>query len=115
MDWIMSRSIISKATVEALQAHAPKNFDVKEKLFDVDIYAPEEAGVLFDSLYLPGEKKAEPDYLLKIIDAMRSTEASTMAIEGVTGEVTVQDLLIHKHKKAAVIMLDGERTYVHYK
>lgn len=110
----MARSLISKETVEVLQENAPKDYDVKDNFFNIDVYGVEESKELFNSLYLPEDKKDAAPYLLKLIDGAADYDTDDLQFED-EKPLSVAEKLIHEHKKAAVILLDGERSYVHYK
>lgn len=112
----MPKALIAKETLKVLEDNAPKGYDVKEKLFDIDVYDATDKDKLFEALYLTAKKKEDVAYLHKLIGGMGDYTDATLAEEKVgEGAVSVQEKMIHAHKSAAMVLLDGERAYVHYK
>lgn len=110
----MSRSIVSKELLEALQENAPEGYDVKEKLFDIDVYGAGEDKELFETLYLPDAKKDDSAYLIKMVMGATAYDTDDLVFED-EKPLSVGEKLIHEHKKASVVILGGERNYIHYK
>ena len=112
--WInMARSLISKDLLELLEKNAPKDYDVKDNFFDIQLYKEDEAKELFDILYLTSDKKEEAAYLLKLVEGVSLYKQEDLEHEEIGG-LSVREKLINDHRRAAVIELDGERSYVHY-
>lgn len=111
----MAKGLISKELLEKLEENAPKNYDVMEHLADITLYDEGEQEELFDKLYFEGDK--DLDYYKRMSNAFASV--STEDLEN-TGDAednnpfTVREYFIEKHGRGAVILLEGERQYVHY-
>lgn len=112
--WInMARSLISKDLLELLEENAPKDYDVKDNFFNIQLYKEDEAEELFNTLYLPSDKKEDAAYLLKLVQGAVAYEQEDLERVDV-GSLSVREKLINDHRRAAVIELDDERSYVHY-
>lgn len=110
----MARSLIPKNLLEALEANAPEGYNVKENFLNIERYSVEEVDELFDTLYLPGSKSEDSAYLLKMIKGATSYTGDELVFEDDL-PMSVAERLIHDHKRASIILLDDERSYIHYK
>lgn len=111
----MPKAIIAKETLKVLEDNAPKGYDVKGKLFDIEVYDFEDRRELFNTLYL-SKKKDDVDYLHKLIAGMGDyTGEELLADSPDENSISVEEKMIHAHKNAAMVILDGERNYVYYK
>lgn len=111
----MSRSLISKQTIEALEERAPEDYGVEDNILNIDIYPSDEGKELFDTLYMGEDKIENPEYLLKMVSAATKYTSEDLVLEEFDESLTVEEKLIDDHRRAAVLMLDGDRVYVHYK
>lgn len=111
----MPKAIIAKETLKVLEDNAPKGYDVKGKLFDIEVYDFEDRRELFNTLYL-SKKKDDVEYLHKLIGGMGDYSSKDLLEDSPDNEsVSVEEKMIHAHKSAAMVILDGKRNYVYYK
>lgn len=111
----MSRSLIPKETIETLENGAPEGYDVLKDFFNIDIYAKEDAKELFDLLYLPEDKLSNAEYLAKMVEATIRYTADDLVMEEFEEVLSVEEKLIHEHRRASILNIDGEIVYAHYK